>query len=433
LLALTQTPELKATATEDDAAASPSMRFELASNGLPTMGIWKSAPLLTDLNADGKIDLVAQVRLAKTLGAWLGDGKLGWTDVSASLTIPRTITCGGGVAAGDINGDGHVDLAVADHCEGVAVFTGDGKGAWQLATKSLNPETSKRPEFEGEGENPFVGAEDLAMGDVNGDGKLDLVVGASDRGGFTVYFGDGSATTWTEHKETGLPTAEKPGEGLYDEGGWVRDLHLHDMNGDGHLDVVASYHAGLRVWHGDGKGMWTAASQGLPSPMLMGIGQQVAIGDVNKDGRPDLLQASTVQGVEVFLQQEDGSWKLGADPLPELRGGAMAVALGDFDGDGWLDIFAGGKRIKDIKVGYGLFVLRNDTRGGWTPIDAGLPDAGLEFVWGISTFDVDGDKRVDAIANMGNSVGKATSTKPGQTQQPETSYPRIQVLLNKAQ
>ena len=54
------------------------------------------------------------------------------------------------------------------------------------------------------------------------------------------------------------------------------EVLLYDVNGDGHLDVVASYYLGPRVWLGDGKGHWQSRSEGLPTPMVSGIFQGIA-------------------------------------------------------------------------------------------------------------------------------------------------------------
>jgi hypothetical protein len=407
----------------------PGPTFELAVAGLPSDGRWKSTPVLVDLNKDGHLDLVAHVRLGRKAGAWLGDGKGGWTDVSQGLAVPEATTCGGGVAVADANGDGSLDVAVADHCEGALVFLGDGKGKWTLATGAINPEASKRPEYEGS-DNPFTGAEDLAAGDVNGDGHVDLLLGASDRGGLILLTGDGSGKTWKEVKVTGLPTADDPGEGADDEGGWVRRVILTDMNGDGKLDTVAAYHRGPRVYLGDGKGSFKSASQGFPSPMLYGVIQSLTTGDVNGDKRPDVVVAHAVNGVEVYLQQEDGSWKQQPDPLPEIKGGCQAAGLGDLDGDGDLDLIVGGRKSTGKTAGYGLFVLTNDGKGSWTRTKTAFPEDDLEITWGITTGDVNHDGRTDLVVGLGGAGGRQSEQREAPDKPATGKLPNLQVWLN---
>ena len=79
-----------------------------------------------------------------------------WTDASNGL--PRETFCGGGMAFGDVNKDGKMDVAIADHCKGVFVYLGDGAGNWRNASAGL----------------PTIGSEDVAVGDFNNDGCLDL-------------------------------------------------------------------------------------------------------------------------------------------------------------------------------------------------------------------------------------------------------------------
>jgi hypothetical protein len=328
-----------------------------------------------------------------------------------------------------VNKDGHLDVAVADHCNGVYVYLSDGQGHWKAAIQELNPAISRKGARAKSEENPFTGAEDLALGDVNEDGFLDLVVTASDEGGLTVYFGDGSGKSWKEAANPdGLPSVEDPEPGDSQRGGWANRLLVRDIDGDGHLDVAASYYAGPRVWRGDGKGRWQPYSQGLPNPVLGGIFWGIAVGDVNEDGRLDLAVANAVNGPEVFLQNQDGSWRQTPDVMPALLGGAMAVALGDVNGDGHLDLVTGGIRSKKVQEGYGIFVLSGDGKGGWTEEQGtGLPAMDLSFTWGTSLSDVDGDGRLDvAVATGGTIAGKAE--KP---QQEKSSLPLLQVWLNR--
>ena len=157
-------------------------------------------------------------------------------------------SCGGGVAVGDVNRDGHRDLVVADHCGGVFVYLSDGQGHWKASTEGLNPARSRTQPLSEDEDTPLRGAEDVALGDVTKDGFLDLVVAASYQGGFSVYVGDGSGTNWKEVTvPDGLPSDIDPEPGDEYRAGWANRVLLTDIDADGHLDVVASYYAGPRV------------------------------------------------------------------------------------------------------------------------------------------------------------------------------------------
>jgi len=408
--------------------ASP-FRFKLAAKGLPTEGLWKSNPVLRDINRDGRMDLASHLRLGDGPKIWLGDGRGNWSDNSRGLSLSQTdnISCGGGIDFGDINRDGRDDLAVADHCSGTYVFLADGHGQWKLNTAGLKSAIAEKNRYEEV--NPYVGAEFLTLGDVNEDGALDLVVSASDRGGFSVFLGDGSGSNWKEQLGDGLPSADDPVEKDPQMGGWATRFLLRDLDGDGHLDVAASYYTGPRVWRGDGKGHWKLASQGLPSIGSKGALWGVAAGDVNKDGRQDLLFANTDEGPQLFLQRQDGSWQTTPEILPKLKGegGAQVVALGDLDRDGHLDMAVGILRGEDMNSAYGLVVLRGDGKGAWAEWeDTGLPESGLEIIWGMALGDVNGDDRLDLAVTSGSS-----SPLPKSDAKPKL-LPRVQVWLNES-
>jgi len=426
-------------ACKEQQTAGP--RFTLAAGGLPSYGMWKSSPVLADVNGDGLPDLAVHSRLTDGVRVWLNDGKGGWRDASTGLSH-EVLQCGGGLDMGDVNRDGKLDLVVADHCSGVFVFLGDGMGHWELAAANLAPTITEQPDIPKDEVEYFRGAESVAVGDVNRDGFPDIVAGASDRGGFTVYFGDGSGKHWEEARADGLPSWDDPEVDDDQKGGWAPAVLLRDMDGDGHLDVVASYYLGPRVWRNDGKGRFEPRSQGLPQPSIGGLFWRVVVADVNGDGRPDLAAANSVNGPEVFLQNADGSWRQVPDMMPTLKGGALAVALGDLDQDGRGDLVVGGRTVR-TQADYELFVLRGDGQGGFTEVEVGLPKKGVELTWGITLGDVNNDGRQDIVAATGSTTTKkgrgklplrSSEPAPEEKLQPETvgnaSLPHLQVWLN---
>ena len=366
----------------------PSITFSLCAEGLPTTGMWKCDPVLADINGDSYPDLVALPRLGTGPRVWLGNGQGDWQEASSGLT-PGMKSCGGGIAVADLNGDGFLDLAVADHCQGIFTYMGDGTGQWQIGTRALYPTYLGVKE-------EFVGVEDLDVGDLNNDGFLDIVACASDTGGINVYWGDGTGENWIAQESSDLPTTS-----------WANRVTLYDVNGDGSLDIVASLGQGPRVWLNDGHGKWIPSSTGLPTPMMQGLFQGVALGDLNGDGRVDIAVANWIDGPEVFFQEEDGSWRDAGTVFPDMYGGAYGIALGDIDLDGSLDMVVSGRIMMNVGYVYGLFLLKGDGRGGWEYVlGTGLPETGLSTAWGVTMGDVNGDGVPDLVYATGGIVGQ---------------------------
>jgi len=431
-------------ALETGITAEPAPKFALSASGLPEAGMWKCTPVLADINRDGHLDILAINRLGDGAHVWLGDGRGTWRDSSQGLAGDRT-ACGGGIAYGDLNRDGLLDLAVADHCSGVYVYLQQPDGSWQGVVKELSPPVDESLAAKGDEESRviFVGAEDIAVGDINEDGCLDIVAPASDQGGFGVYHGDCTGRNWSHRKTTGLPNLDNPEPDDEDNAGWANRVILADINRDGHLDVLASYFKGPRVWLGDGRGNFSGASVGLPEPTIGGLYRGLDYGDINGDGLLDLVAANDINGAEGYLQQPDGTWKSLGDLMPSLQNGAVGIALGDFTHSGQLDIVVAGRQEKVRGNNYGLYFLQGDGKGRFRELkNTDLPAKGLSVTWGVAVGDINEDGLVDFIASTGGSVtgpeDKAKkSPKPRKGKDgkeivviPELILPRMQAWVN---
>lgn len=367
-----------------DAASTSSVTYTEARNGLPKGKIWKSQMAFGDIDGDGFADLGTISRLADGPYVWRGDGKGNWTNASNGL--PRETFCGGGMAFGDANNDGKMDVAIADHCKGAFVFLGDGQGNWKTASAGL----------------PSDGSEDIAVGDFNGDGCLDLAVVTTNEQGVRAFAGNCKGV-WTE-SSTGLAHEE-----------WGNGIEMADVDGDGKLDIIAAYAAGPRVWVGDGKGGWTEASEGLPAPEIHGLYWGIAVGDVNGDGKLDIASGSAVPGVEVFIQEQGESgpkWRRAIEGLVPMN--ALGVAFGDLDKDGKVDLVVAGKtNLEEIGGVYGIFTFFGDGQGNWTLREnTGLPVDGRERAWGVALPDIDGDGVLDVAAAFGDVLNPSWRSGP---------------------
>ena len=207
----------------------------------------------------------------------LGTGNGGFTNVPGS---PFTVGGGTtGVAVGDFNGDGKPDLAVTNATSNnVSVLLGTGNGSFTNAPGS-----------------PFaVGLTPvrIAVGDFNGDSKLDLVVGNANGNSVSVLLGTGNGSFINA---PGSPFAASNPDGIA----------VADFNGDGKLDLVVANAVAnntVSVLLGNGNGTFTAAPG---SPFAVGGNPQgVAAADFNGDGKPDIAVLNGDDStVSVLLQQ----------------------------------------------------------------------------------------------------------------------------------
>lgn len=377
--------------TPGDEWRGPRARFKLCSDGLPADGMWKCDPHFVDLNKDGKIDLAAIQRLGRGPRTWTGNGSGTWAEKSAGLETGMP-SCGGGIVAGDLNEDGILDLAVADHCQGVFTYLGSADGSWTMVTKAMYPKVlMSADDLVGD----YLGAEDIDVADVNGDGHLDLVVMSNDAAGINLYHGDGTGGGW-----------ERAGVGLPSEGAGNRVMFV-DLNNDGHQDVLAAHCDGPRVYFGNGKGIFSDGSTGLPSPRIGCLYRGTAVADVNNDGLLDIASANWVNGPEVYLQQADGSWKQTADVFPNMMGGAVGLDLGDLNGDGIVDMAVTGRIENEVGMVYGIFVLYGDGERWYHDSTTNLPGHGLKFTWGVTISDMNGDGKADLAVGSGGHVASS--------------------------
>jgi len=354
--------------------------------------------LLQDINGDGLMDLAAHPRLGNGPHIWYGDGNGRWNEAFAGWEQHEN-SCGGGLVFKDVNGDDKVDLCIADHCRGLFVYLGDGKDGWTPATKNLFPSDLVTTDLENQ---TFLGAEDLDVGDVNGDGFFDIISTASDESGISMYFGDGTGRNWTR-RPCDLPNKA-----------WANRVMLKDMDKDGDLDVVASYADGPRVWHNDGRANWTNASTGLPEPVIRGLYTGIAVADFNEDGRLDIATANWVDGPEVYTQNANNTWQKLPDVFPQMMGGAIGLDVADLDLDGHVDIVVSGQMHNEPGFVRGVFAIRGDGQGNFTYMAYnGLPDTGLMTTMGIELGDVNGDGLPDIAAGSGMTVERVPTGPKG--------------------
>jgi hypothetical protein len=272
-----------------------------------------------DFDRNGTLDVAVPNHETKNVTLLLGDGTGRFAPSPASPITVRSRPHAHGVAAGDFDGDGNLDLAVESFEEdAVEVLYGDGKGRFEAPGRT----------FKTGGRVPY---QRLRAGDLDRDGRTDLVTTNIQSGSVSVLLGSASRSM---RAAAGSPFATGPSPFSH---------AIADVDGDGALDVVVAGYAGspekrsadgVHLLLGDGKGglKERAGSPYAAGPSPIGI----AAGDLDGDGRADVASpANSGDAVDVFRGTKDGLVKLATVPVGK---GPEAVAIGDVNGDGKGDI-----------------------------------------------------------------------------------------------
>ena len=284
----------------------------------------------------------------------------------------------------DANGDGALDLAVmSTHSNEISVLLGNGKGRFGTAVAVAQT-----------GERPVA----LASADFNGDGNADLAVANEGSQDVTVLLGDG---TGGFSAAPGSPVAV---------GGYAGRLKAADLNGDGQVDlavpVVVQQKGQVAILLGDGSGRFVPAS---PVGRIDRFGSDtVAVGDFNRDGRPDLAVSNTeAKGIFVLLGNGAGGFGAAKNVASRSYGGSLAVA--DLNRDGKADLVGAGPYTNNITV------LLGTGSGAFRPA-AGSPIVVAGYPHGVATADFNGDRKPDVVVTnerhgsvavlLGNGAGR---------------------------
>jgi VCBS repeat-containing protein len=334
----------------------------------------------------GSLDIASLNNIsAGSVSVFLGDGTGSFTP-DAGSPFPAAAQFPFRVALGDLDGNGTLDIVTANegafvnNSGSVSILLGDGLGGFTPAAGSPISGVSGQ-------------AQGVALGDLNGDGRPDIVLTtfslSGNSGGYSVLINTGNGT-FAPAVNTPIANSDAIG------------VTLADVNHDGKLDLVMpdEQNGVVQVALGNGNGTF-----GTPTAFNTNTGPDApiatAVGDLNHDGNPDIVVTNGVgHNIGVLLGDGHGGFTLaGTFNAGQFPG---AVALGDLNGDGNLDVVVVNR---DIGGNDSVSVLLGNGVGGF---GSPTPYAIGEEVGAVTLADVNHDGRLDIVisnsANNGDSV-----------------------------
>ena len=325
-----------------------------------------------DFNNDGKLDVLVNNYGTKELYRSFGNGN----GTFQTPVLQTGITTDRFLATGDFNNDGYIDAVCPDIAGTVNVALNDGLGNLSLGTGLSTPTF------------------DVCVADFNGDGNVDIATANYFGAQIFVSFGNGTGTSFT------TPTGVSP---IFPNA--AASVRAADVDNDGDIDIIGlsndsgSPDARVYVLYNDGQGTFTSAFYDI---FLKSGG--IAVADFNGDGWVDIAASYQNAMADVFFGVLFNNGSGTFAPITSLQVNPLCVGLDsmqpmDADGDGDMDVVS--RDGYSGSGGYNLVLLKNNGSGTFS-VELFGGTSGSEFIQ-LAPGDFDGDGDMDVLAANYNS------------------------------